>query len=129
LRRILNYGHTFGHAIESLTQNKVVHGDAVVMGMQIINQLGLLWEITSTQFMDNFDRQLYKYFSGLRLPDISSTQFISEISRDKKVQSRVIHLAIPVNIGDIQIVPREIDANLEADIKKAIDNVRLLYSA
>jgi 3-dehydroquinate synthase len=129
LRRILNYGHTFGHAIESLTQTRVVHGDAVVMGMQIINQLGSIWGITSNQFMNNFDRHLYKYFSGLRLPDISSKQFMSEISRDKKVQSKVIHLAIPANIGVIEIVPRKIDANLEADIQKAIDNVRLLYSA
>lgn len=129
LRRILNYGHTFGHAIEALTKNQIVHGEAVVMGMQVINQLGLLWGVTSMHFIDNFDRLLYEYFPELKLPDISSEQFVVEISRDKKVQSKVLHFAIPVDIGDIRIVPKEIDSKLELDIQKAIDNVKLLYSS
>ena len=37
LRRILNYGHTFGHALESVTDNKINHGMAVIWGIDIAN--------------------------------------------------------------------------------------------
>ena len=38
LRRILNYGHSFGHALESLTKNEVTHGFGVLFGMDLINK-------------------------------------------------------------------------------------------
>ena len=36
-RHIFNYGHTFGHAIESITNYEIVHGQAVTIGMDIAN--------------------------------------------------------------------------------------------
>ena len=48
LRRILNYGHTFGHALESVTDNKINHGMAVIWGIDIANfiskQMNILTE-------------------------------------------------------------------------------------
>ena len=41
LRRVLNYGHSFGHALEALTHNEVPHGLAVMWGMDLINFLGV----------------------------------------------------------------------------------------
>ena len=37
LRKILNFGHTFGHAIEALTKYKITHGQAITLGMDFAN--------------------------------------------------------------------------------------------
>src|SRR5262249_34667046 len=41
LRRILNYGHTFGHALEGLTDHEIPHGLAVAWGMDLVNYLAV----------------------------------------------------------------------------------------
>ena len=39
LRRILNYGHTFGHALEAYTNNRIPHGTAVIWGIDVVNYI------------------------------------------------------------------------------------------
>src|SRR5207245_2884976 len=41
LRRILNYGHTFGHALEALTNHAVPHGLGVAWGLDLVNSISL----------------------------------------------------------------------------------------
>ncbi|MBD2462351.1 3-dehydroquinate synthase [Oscillatoria sp. FACHB-1407] len=102
LRAILNYGHTIGHAVESLTGYRVVnHGEAVAIGMvaagQIAVELGL-WSDTETQ------RQfalIEKTGLPTRLPSgMDLEAIITALQSDKKVQSGQVRFVLPTRIGE-----------------------------
>lgn len=101
LRAILNYGHTIGHAVESLTGYRAVnHGEGVAIGMvaagQIAVELGL-WDA------DSADRQrvlLEKTGLPTQLPPGLETDAILEtLQTDKKVKSGKIRFVLPTKIG------------------------------
>ncbi len=101
LRAILNYGHTIGHAVESLTGYKVVnHGEAVGIGMVAAAEIAValnLWEQHSS------DRQLALIKkaglptalpAGLDIEDI-----LVALQADKKVKSGQVRFVLPTQIG------------------------------
>ncbi len=112
LRAILNYGHTIGHAVESLTGYKLVnHGEAVGMGMvaagQIAVELGL-WDPESC------DRQLaliQKAGLPTQLPaGIAIAAILEALQTDKKVKAGKVRFVLPTHIGAVTItdaVPTE----------------------
>ncbi len=112
LRAILNYGHTIGHAVESLTGYSVVnHGEAVGIGMVAAGGIAValgLWDAESNA------RQLAliqktglptQLPAGLDLDDI-----IAALQSDKKVNAGKVRFILPQAIGSVLItddVPRE----------------------
>ncbi|MDX2215208.1 MAG: 3-dehydroquinate synthase [Oculatellaceae cyanobacterium bins.114] len=102
LRAILNYGHTIGHAVESLTGYRGVnHGEAVAIGMVAAGQIAVelnLWSDTETQ------RQLAlieKAGLPTRLPaGIDIEAIITALQSDKKVQSGQVRFVLPTRIGE-----------------------------
>jgi 3-dehydroquinate synthase len=105
LRAILNYGHTIGHAIESLTGYRVVnHGEAVAIGMVAAGQLAArlgLWDSA------NCDRQLaliQKAGLPTHLPtDIDIDAVIAALQTDKKVMAGKVRFILPTQIGTATI--------------------------
>jgi len=103
LRNILNYGHTVGHAIESVSELKVWHGEAVAIGMlveaRISNKLGML---------DNSDvirlRNLIAR-AGLptEIPSLELKRLIQAMKHDKKILQGKIRFALPKSIGEVFI--------------------------
>ena len=101
LRAILNYGHTIGHAVESLTGYRVVnHGEGVAIGMvaagQIAVELGL-WDSDSAE-----RQQVLLEKTGLptQLPTGLETEAILEtLQTDKKVKSGKVRFVLPTKIG------------------------------
>ncbi len=83
-RNIFNYGHSFGHAIETLTDYSVPHGIAVTIGMDIANYISFKQgHITREQYV--LMQVLFKKNRGdIRLKNISVNDFINALSRDKK---------------------------------------------
>jgi 3-dehydroquinate synthase len=101
LRAILNYGHTIGHAIESLTgYTSVNHGEAVAIGMVAAGRLAVklgLW--TSAES----DRQ-YKLIEKTSLPTaipqgVNIDAIIETLKSDKKVKEGVVRFVLPSQIG------------------------------
>jgi len=101
LRAILNYGHTIGHAVESLTGYKVVnHGEAVAIGMvaagQIAVELGL-WDQASC------DRQfalIQKAGLPTQIPGtINLDDILVSLQSDKKVEAGRVKFVLPTQIG------------------------------
>ncbi len=101
LREILNYGHTIGHAVESLTGYRVVnHGEGVAIGMVAAGQIAVemgLWN------QESCDRQLAlieKAGLPIRLPDgMDIEAILTALQRDKKVQSGKVRFVLPTAIG------------------------------
>lgn len=113
LRAILNYGHTIGHAVESLTgYTEVIHGEAVAIGMvagsRIAVELGW-WDVESDQ------RQL-KLIQKAGLPThlpvgLKIDEVLTSLQTDKKVKAGKVRFILPTQIGEVQItdqVPAEV---------------------
>jgi len=104
LRMILNFGHTIGHAIETLTKyERYTHGEAVSIGMAaaslIANKMRLLDKESASRIKDLLDKLgLPTIVDGLR-----SKRVISALSVDKKVRAGKVQFVLPVRIGKVEI--------------------------
>lgn len=95
-RNILNYGHCFGHAIESATNFGIPHGIAVTMGMDIANKLALA--------TDNINQLTYHSLHQILLPNyekyknikIDKVKVFSALAKDKKNTGSKINIILPV---------------------------------
>ncbi len=111
LRAILNYGHTIGHAVESLTGYRVVnHGEAVAIGMVAAGQIAValgLWEQSAA------DRQrvlIEKAGLPTRLPvNLNQDEIVATLQTDKKVLSGKVRFVLPTEIGKV-VVTDQADA-------------------
>lgn len=111
-RAILNYGHTIGHAVESLTGYRLVnHGEAVAIGMVAAGQLAValdLWE------QDSATRQtqlIQKAGLPTELPAIDIDDVITTLQTDKKVLSGKVRFVLPTRIGHADVTD-QVDSNL-----------------
>ena len=105
IRAILNYGHTLGHAVESLTKyQEFVHGEAVAIGMvaagRIAVQMGL-WTKQETQRQDALIRK-----TGLPTdipPQLELNDILTTLQSDKKVKAGKVRFVLPTRIGEVII--------------------------
>ncbi|MEH2067226.1 MAG: 3-dehydroquinate synthase [Nostoc sp.] len=113
LRAILNYGHTIGHAVESLTGYRSVnHGEAVAIGMvaagQIAVELGM-WQKEDTERQNAL---IQKAGLPTQLPaGVDIEAIIQALQLDKKVKSGKVRFILPTQIGVVTItdeVPSDI---------------------
>ncbi|MDZ4848447.1 MAG: 3-dehydroquinate synthase [Pirellulaceae bacterium] len=103
LRAILNYGHTFAHAIEAATDyGRLLHGEAVAIGMTMAAQLAV--RLGMFQKSDA-DRQR-KLLEQLRLPtafsEVPGERLWELMQYDKKVEQGVLGFILPTKIGHVQ---------------------------
>ena len=105
LRAILNYGHTFGHAVEQLSQFSIPHGLGVAIGM---NTAGLLAEKMQMWSPEENTRQknlLQSLQMPISIPAGFSSDALLEVMRsDKKNDSSGIRLVLPEKIGSARTV-------------------------
>jgi 3-dehydroquinate synthetase len=103
LRAVLNFGHTIGHAIETVSEYSLRHGEAVAIGMlleaRLSEELGLAQESLSAPIHTTL-----KHLSlPVRIPPRLDRQAILEIMFfDKKKASGELKFALPVRIGEVQ---------------------------
>lgn len=83
-RRIFNYGHTFGHAIESVSAYQINHGQAVTLGMDIANFVSMKLGYLSGASYTEMHRVLAKNLPIFRLSHVTLLSFFQALSRDKK---------------------------------------------
>jgi 3-dehydroquinate synthase len=106
LRKILNYGHTFGHALETVTHYRnYLHGEAVSIGIafaaQLSQRLGLSDAQSVRRQIDLLDR------AGLpvALPKIKAADILKAMAMDKKVSDGRIHFVLAERIGRATVKP------------------------
>lgn len=116
LRRILNYGHTFGHALEGLTNHLVPHGLAVAWGMDLVNYLALRKGMLSREHFQAMHAFIRSYLP-FRLPvSVKPSELVQFARRDKKVADGQINLILAAKPGCLQVVKTPFDTSLEAGI-------------
>lgn len=109
LRRILNYGHTFGHALEALTHHAIPHGLAVAWGIDVINFLELEHNSDVTSLFQETHEFIGKYLEFKLETFPSANELVEMTKRDKKMQGSILNLAVPAGFGDLRIQPTNVD--------------------
>jgi len=105
LRRILNFGHTIGHALEAETSYKqFLHGEAVAWGMVAASMIA-----AGMQKTDNADAQriiqLVLAYAPLPKVEARGKRLVKRLQSDKKTRDGVVHFVLPTEIGKVDIVP------------------------
>ena len=108
LRKILNYGHTIGHAVETLTgYRKYKHGEAVAIGMASAARLSYLLGISSWKDVQRQIMLLEAFGLPTTLPKLDLDGILEVMERDKKVVGGEIYFILPEKIGTVRIAPVE----------------------
>jgi 3-dehydroquinate synthase len=103
LRRVLNLGHTIGHALEAETgYRRLLHGEAVAWGMiaatNIALSVGRTDSVTAGRIAD-------AVLSLGRLPEVNvpSRKILARLQNDKKTENGVVHFILPREIGKVEV--------------------------
>ena len=105
-RRILNFGHTLGHALETVTKyRRYKHGEAVAIGMVVAARLAAHLGLADTQVARRIRGLVLKAGLPDRVPAYPSAALLRAMRQDKKVQDRRIHFVLPDCIGHVSVQP------------------------
>jgi 3-dehydroquinate synthase len=103
-RRILNFGHTIGHALESATKYKhFLHGEAVGWGMVAAALIGKSLRITDPDTSRRIISMVLAYGSLPRL-DVDGKRVLKLLQSDKKTMGGVPHFILAAAIGKVEVV-------------------------
>lgn len=83
-RLVMNFGHSFGHALESATDFSVPHGVAVTLGMDLAVFLSLQFGFISSSVYGELHKLFLLNMQGQELPPIQEDRFWDALSKDKK---------------------------------------------
>jgi 3-dehydroquinate synthase len=104
VRRILNLGHTVGHALEAETQYRhFLHGEAVAWGMVAAAMISVGLQLTSSVTAQRIIGLILSYGS-LPKVDVRGKAVIKRLTRDKKTVEGKVHFILPIEIGKVNIV-------------------------
>ncbi len=108
LRAILNYGHTVGHAVESLTGYRLVnHGEAVAIGMVAAGQLAVNLQFWDQTAQDRQIALIKKAGLPTQLPvEVDIEAILAALQLDKKVEAGRVRFVFPTQIGAATITDR-----------------------
>jgi 3-dehydroquinate synthase len=105
LRRILNLGHTFGHALEAETgSTRFLHGEAVAFGMRAAVYLGESAGYLSAEDSVEILGLLDLYGPIPPLDGIRAENLLARLVHDKKTVRGAVHFVLPVRIGEAAVV-------------------------
>jgi len=118
LRRILNFGHTAGHALEAVTKyRRYRHGEAVGYGMLVAAELAA----TRGALARSDQASLAELITSLGplppIADVSSAEMLDSMKHDKKVIAGTLHFVLPTSIGSIAIVDDVTGEELQAALR------------
>lgn len=120
-RRILNFGHTLGHALERAGDyRRFLHGEAVAWGMIAATRLAADLRRLERGAAENIEAAVLALTAPLPAIEEDATAILAHVARDKKTRGGVPHFVLPRAIGDVEIVagiPQEaVAAALDATI-------------
>jgi 3-dehydroquinate synthase len=105
LRRILNLGHTFGHALETETgYTRFLHGEAVAFGMRAAVYLAQMTGHLSAEDTVDILEAIRLYGPIPPLTGISAQRLLARLASDKKTIQGRVHFVLPVRIGEATVV-------------------------
>jgi 3-dehydroquinate synthase len=104
VRMVLNFGHTIGHAIETVTKySEYNHGEAVSIGMVACSLMARELEMTDSVTVDRIKQLLEKLKLPTCVDGLSADKIITSLKMDKKIRENKIKFVLPKKIGKVEI--------------------------
>ena len=120
-RRILNYGHTFAHAIESLSKNKLGHGHAVGFGLNLANfisyRMGYLDKKHFIKYMIQVI-ELSNLKKLLKTLNFLKNEYLKTFRTDKKTEGNFTNFILCAGYGELFIKKIELNNKLATFINE-----------
>lgn len=113
-RKSLNYGHSFGHAIEALSNYSIPHGEAVMIGIEIINRL-----FTGSDQISDFIRE---YINVDIFKDIDLKKLVNNLKTDKKVKNGIMSFVAVERPGITTFIDISLDDSLTKKVYEIFIN-------
>ncbi len=110
VRKLLNLGHTFGHAYEVILE--IYHGEAVAIGLVKSLEIGVKFGMTDENFSKRIVRLLDKFGllkKLLEAENLDAERLMEKITHDKKMKSGKVDFVIPVSPGEVVIKSLSLD--------------------
>jgi 3-dehydroquinate synthase len=102
LRKVLNFGHTIGHALEKESGFAMPHGHAVAIGMMVEARIAFLAGIAAPSLADSICRVLRSAGLPVAVPaSFTAAQVLAATRTDKKARAGVVEYALPRAIGEM----------------------------
>lgn len=123
-RRVLNYGHTIGHAIEAASNFQIPHGIGVILGIKAISLLGVSWGLTpadlGSEIVARSDDLLNQYNKSI---DFDVTQAVEMLNHDKKASAGSILFVVLQAVGEHKFVSRPYNSQLMSEVREVLDKL------
>jgi len=124
LRRILNFGHTLGHALEAETgYSLLLHGEAVAFGMRAATHLAVLRGALDADAGAAIVDAIAHYGAIPSLAGIEPAKLVRRLRSDKKTVQGAVHFVLPVRIGAVEVVSGVAEAQVERATRRALDEL------
>ena len=121
IRKILNFGHTVGHALEAETAySRFLHGEAVAFGMQAAVHLAESTRHLSAQDGATIRDTITRYGPIPPLDGIPAASLFGRLTADKKTLQGRVHFVLPRKIGEVTVVSGVADDLVRAAIQAAL---------
>jgi 3-dehydroquinate synthase len=112
LRAVLNYGHTFGHALEAVAgSGTLLHGEAVAIGMICASRLAERLGRIDAETTARQARLLTALHLPTQLPAVDRKSLVSAMAHDKKVNQGRLRFVLPTGLGHVELVS-DVDSKL-----------------
>jgi 3-dehydroquinate synthase len=124
LRRILNYGHTLGHALEAETEYKrLLHGEAVAWGMIAAGRLGEAVGTIRAEERRRIEDVIVAYGPIPSLDGLDAANIAARVGGDKKTIGGKVHFVLPEKIGQVIVLSGIPHDTVVAAARAALDAV------
>lgn len=126
IRRSMNYGHSFGHALEALTDYRIPHGVGITIGILVENEIayrrGMLGR-SERDYILALGRQILPEDCRQVFATASLDGVLDLLRRDKKAEGAVLKLATLEKIGQMRFIDFLLDSEGEAELRAAVTAV------
>jgi 3-dehydroquinate synthase len=126
LRRVLNLGHTYGHALEEATgYRRFLHGEAVAWGILMVTRLAELLSVLDAATGKRMARLVSAVGPLPPLRGLKEEKILGLLPRDKKAVGGKIHWVLPEGIGKVRVTPDVPDVAVAAafrDVQRGVWN-------
>ncbi len=109
VRQLFNYGHSFGHAIESITKFAVPHGIAVSYGMDIANYISVKMGLIDVELRNRLRAILERYWNEVPLGPIDVDAFVAALRKDKKNVGKEVKVILTRGLGKMFKTTLDVD--------------------
>jgi len=118
-RAILNYGHTFGHALETVSgYGRLLHGEAVAIGMMCAARLAQQLGMVDDSLAERQQALLRTFDLPVAVPAVDLDAVLDAMQHDKKVAHGTLRFILPTRLGAVRLVP-DIDPKLVREALEA----------